>query len=79
MDARSCSITYFAILRIKDCLTSAVSLDYVFTPRINQHFEMCVNGYDNRSLSSESNMTSVQLWFYGLTVIVGNQSSQKST
>ena len=71
MDARSCSITYFAILRIKDCLTSAVSLHYVFTPRINQHFEMFVNSYDNRSLSSESNVTSAQLWFYGLTSYCG--------
>lgn len=71
MDARSCSITYFAILRIKDCLTSAVSLHYVFTPRINQHFEMFVNSYDNRLLSSESNVTSAQLWFYGLTSYCG--------
>ena len=46
--------------------THLFCLHYVFTPRINQHLEMFGNGYDNHPLSSESNMTPVQLWIYGL-------------
>ena len=41
-------------------------LHYVFTPRINRHLEKFRCGYDNHPLSSESNMTPVQLWMYGI-------------
>ena len=46
--------------------THLFCLHYVFNPRINQHLEMFANGYDHHPLSSESNMTPVQLWEYGL-------------
>ena len=46
--------------------THLFCLQYVFTPRINQHFKMFENGYDNHPLVSESNMTPAQLWIYGL-------------
>ena len=47
--------------------THLFCLHYVFTPRINQHFEIFGNGYGNYPLASESNMTPVQLWMYGLS------------
>ena len=47
--------------------THLFCLHYVFTPRINQHFEMFGNGYDNHPIASESNMTPAQLWMYGLS------------
>ncbi|KAL9976702.1 hypothetical protein ACROYT_G014029 [Oculina patagonica] len=46
--------------------TNLFCLQYVFTQRINQHFKMFQNGYDNHPLASESNMTPAQLWLYGL-------------
>lgn len=42
-------------------------LHYIFIPRINQKLRLFANGYDNHPLRSESNMTPVQLWIYGLS------------
>ena len=35
---------------------------YVFIPRINQHIQKFVNGWDNHPISSERNLTPNQLW-----------------
>lgn len=41
-------------------------LHFVFLPRINRHLDLFQEGYDNHPLRTESNMTPVQLWVYGL-------------
>ena len=51
--------------------THMFCLHYIFTPRINQHFEMFGIGYDNHPLASESNMTPAQLWLYGMANYLG--------
>ena len=51
--------------------THLFCLHFVFTPRINQHLEMFRSGYDNHPLSSESNMTPIQLWMHGLATYEG--------
>ena len=74
MDVPFSSIIYFAILKIRDYLTSAVQLirfTYIFTPRLNQHFEMFGIGFDNHPLASQSNMTTAQLWLYGMANYLG--------
>ena len=75
MDVPFSSIIDFAILKIRDYLTSAMQLmfclHYIFTPRINQHFEMFGIGYEHHPLASESNMTPAQLWLYGMANYLG--------
>ena len=39
---------------------------YVFIPRINQHIQKFVDGWDNHPISSERNLTPNQLWIMGL-------------
>ena len=41
-------------------------LHYVFLPRINQHIQKFVDGWDNHPISSEGNATPNQLWIMGL-------------
>ena len=43
-------------------------LYYVFLARINKQFALFANGYDNHPLSSESNMTPLQLWTYAQAI-----------
>ena len=48
------------------CKVHLFSLYYVFLPRINRHLKLFQEGHDYHPLSSESNMTPVQLWVQGL-------------
>ena len=41
-------------------------LHYVFKPRINQHLEQFVNGWDNHPIRTARNRTPNQLWMIGL-------------
>ena len=44
-------------------------LHYVFVARINKQFALFAKyGYDNHPLSSESNMTPLQLWTYAQAI-----------
>ena len=43
-------------------------LHYVFVARINKQFALFANGYGNHPLSSESNMTPLQLWTYAQAI-----------
>ena len=58
-------------LLILNNATHLFCLHFVFTPRVNQHLEMFRSGYDNHPLSSESNMTPIQLWMDGLFTYEG--------
>ena len=76
MGVPSYSITFYCYLEDMGLLTlnSATHLffvHFVFTPRINQHLELFRSGYDNHPLSSESNMTPIQLWMHGLVSYEG--------
>ena len=69
-----CYLEDWGLLDISSA-THMFCLHYIFTPRINQHFEMFGNGYDNHPLASESNMTPAQLWLYGMANFHGEWES----
>ena len=49
-------------------------LHYVFLPRINDHLERFVAGWNAHPLSTSRNMTPNQLWISGLHAIAGSGS-----
>ena len=42
------------------------ALHYVFVPRINKHLETFTSGHNNGPISTERNLTPLQLWVNGL-------------
>ena len=53
------------------------ALHSVFLPRINRHLRIFSSGHNNGPISTERNMTPVQLWVNGLMQI--QRSTQSST
>ena len=49
-------------------------LHYVFLPRINNHLQKFIAGWNAHPLSTEKSMTPNQLWISGLHAIAGNGS-----
>ena len=50
-------------------------LHFIFLPRIDRHLELFREGYDNHPLRTESNMTPIQLWLYGLNSVNNHTST----